>query len=245
MLSNRYRQAELLLCHKKTDGFTLVEMAIAMLVIALILGGMLVPLATQVDQRQVSETEKTLGEIREALIGYAISKGNLPCPDTGTNGTENISGTQCSSIPGGISCGRLPYLDLGLGNSDVWGNRFTYCVNELFARRGSGSTFTLSTAGNDMRVCSTQACTTIYSSTAVFVVISHGKNGAGGINYSTGNTNTASSSGDEQENYDADKDVVTRPPYTGGDAASEFDDVVVWLSRYTLFNRMVAAGKLP
>ena len=232
---------------RTSPGFSLVEMAIALFVIALILGGMLVPLATQVDQRQVSDTEKTLGEIREALIGYAVSKGNLPCPDTGTNGSENFNAAtgQCSTISGGIAAGRLPYLDLGLGNSDVWGNRYTYVVNELFARRSPATPVSLTSAGTDVRVCSTQACTTVYSSTAAFAVISHGKNGAGGINYSTGNTNTASSSADEQENYDTDKDVVSRPVYVGGTAASEFDDVVVWLSRYTFFNRMVAAGKLP
>ncbi|HKU71087.1 MAG TPA: hypothetical protein VJQ51_09620, partial [Burkholderiales bacterium] len=171
----------------------------------------------------------------------------LPCPDTGTNGSENFNAAsgQCSTISGGIAVGRLPYQDLGLGNSDVWGNRYTYVVNELFARRSPATPVSLTSAGTDIRVCSTQACTTVYSSTAAFAVISHGKNGAGAVNFSTGNTNAASSSADEQENYDSDKDVVTRPLYTGGAAASEFDDVVVWLSRYMLFNRMVAAGKLP
>jgi prepilin-type N-terminal cleavage/methylation domain-containing protein len=228
-------------------GFTLVEMSIAVMVIALILGGMLVPLVTQVDQRQVSETEKMLQEIREALIGYAVAKGNLPCPDTGTNGSENVTVATglCTTVAGGIAAGRLPYLDLGLGNSDLWGNRFTYVVNELFARRSPATPFSLATAGTDVRICTSQACTTVYSSTAAFAVISHGKNGAGAINFTTNNANAASSSVDEQENYDTDKDVITRPLYTGGAATSEFDDVVVWLSRYMLFNRMVAAGKLP
>jgi hypothetical protein len=30
-----------------------------------------------------------------------------------------------------------------------------------------------------------------------------------------------------------------------GSTAQEFDDIVIWLGKYTLFNRMVAAGKLP
>lgn len=229
-------------------GFTLVEMSIAVFVIALILGGMLVPLATQVEQRQVSDTERQLQEIREALIGYAVAKGNLPCPDTGTNGSENVNvaSGQCSTISGGIAYGRIPYLDLGLGNSDVWGNRYTYYVNELFARRSPNATLlSLTSAGTDVRICSSQACTTVYSSAAAFAVVSHGKNGAGAINYNTGTQNATSSSADEQENYDTDRDVVSRPFYSGGAAASQFDDVVVWLSRYTLFNRMVAAGKLP
>jgi hypothetical protein len=30
-----------------------------------------------------------------------------------------------------------------------------------------------------------------------------------------------------------------------GTPAGEFDDIVIWISKFTLFNRMVAAGKLP
>jgi hypothetical protein len=30
-----------------------------------------------------------------------------------------------------------------------------------------------------------------------------------------------------------------------GSTAGEFDDVVTWLGRYSLYNRMVSAGKLP
>jgi hypothetical protein len=30
-----------------------------------------------------------------------------------------------------------------------------------------------------------------------------------------------------------------------GSTAGEFDDVVTWISKYALFSRMVAAGKLP
>ena len=228
-----------------TRGFTLIELAVALFVIVLVLGSLLVPLTTQVDQRQISDTEKTLQEIREALIGYAVANGNLPCPDTGTNGTENVTGNSCTLFPGGISCGRLPHLNLGLGNSDLWGNRFTYCVNEVYARRGAGLTFTLAGGGTDVRICTSQACTTTLSTTAVFAIISHGKNGFGAVNFTSGATNPASGSVDEQENYDTDKDVVSRPQFTGGTTASEFDDIVVWLSKYTLFNRMVSGGKLP
>ncbi len=224
-------------------------MAVAIFIIALLVGSMLVPLTTQVEQRQVSETQKTLDEIRDALLGFTAANGYLPCPDTDTNGLENVNtGTgQCSTIAGGIAAGRLPHGNLGLANSDLWGNRFTYVVNEQFARRSPDTPFSLSTPGTDIRVCATSACvaTATLSTTAVFAVISHGKNGFGATNFATGNTNPASASVDEQDNYGTDADIVSRPLFTGGAAASEFDDIVIWLSRFTLFNRMVAAGKLP
>ena len=51
----------------RSRGFTLIELAVALFIIALLLGSILVPLATQVEQRQISETQKTMEEIRDAL----------------------------------------------------------------------------------------------------------------------------------------------------------------------------------
>ena len=90
------------------SGFTLIEMGVALFVIALLLGSIMVPLATQVEQRQISETEKTLEEIREAIIGYTLANGYLPCPDrtsggagtvndTANDGVEDFSGSNCFS----------------------------------------------------------------------------------------------------------------------------------------------------
>ena len=61
-------------------GFTLIEMAIVLMIVGLLLGGMLVPLSAQMDQRNISDTQKSLSEIKEALIGYAMANGRLPCP---------------------------------------------------------------------------------------------------------------------------------------------------------------------
>lgn len=226
-------------------GFSLIEIAVVMFIIVLLLGSILIPLTTQVEQRQISETQKTLEEIREALSGFALANGYLPCPDTDANGSENVAaGGTCTTITGSVAVGRLPYNNIGLGNADLWSNRYTYVVNAAFAQRSPSTPFTLSTV-SDIRICTTQACATTLSTTAVFAVISHGKNGSGAVSYATNATNPASGSTDEQENYDTDRDIVTRPQFTGGAAASEFDDIVVWLSRYTLLNRMVSAGKLP
>ena len=46
----------------------------------------LAPLRAQIDAARVRETERMLGEIREALIGYAIVRGALPCPDVAADG---------------------------------------------------------------------------------------------------------------------------------------------------------------
>lgn len=241
-------------CH---SGFTLIEIAVAAFVIAVLLGGLLIPLTTQVEQRQISDTEKALQEIRDALVGFAVANGYLPCPDratavsagtpTGTNvandGIEDINTLgECSAA----NEGNVPWATLGVGSMDVWGNRFRYQVNANFSRRSPGATFTLSSTSNII-VCSASACgaTARYTNDAVAVIISLGKNGLGAINASTGTANPAPTSADEIQNQTGPSQFMSRTHTQVGSPAGEFDDIVTWLSKHTLFNRMVAAGKLP
>jgi prepilin-type N-terminal cleavage/methylation domain-containing protein len=227
------------------NGFSLVELAIAIAIIGLLLSGFLAPLHVRVEERQIAETRKELESIREAMLGFAAAQGYLPCPDTGADGLENVTGSQCTTISAGMACGRLPHVILGLAPSDVWGNRYTYCVNELFARRGLGLTFTLGTAGNNVSICTIQSCATTISTTAIAAVVSHGRNGYGATNLGTGTQNPAAPHQDEQENYDTDGIIVARTRTAAGAAAGEFDDIVMWLPRSVLLNRMITAGKLP
>jgi len=222
---------------KSQSGFSLIEMGVVMFIIVLLLGSVLVPLQTQVEQRQISTTEKTLDELREVLLGFAIVNGYFPCPDTDSDGAENTNGSgQCSSISSNIAHGFLPWGTLGLGENDVWGNRFRYAVREQYARRSPLSTFTLTTTAPNLRVCTTASCGTTLTTTAVVVILSHGKNST---------TTAGSGSSDEQENSDTDRDFVSRTITGPGSAAGEFDDVVTWLPIYVVYNRLVSAGKLP
>lgn len=217
-------------------GFTLVELAIVMFIVALLIGGMLLPLATQQDIRANGETEKTLGEIRDALIGYAAShsatdtKPYLPCPDTDDDGAENRTGNACTSQEG-----RIPWSDLGAGRMDAWTNRFRYRVTPAFSNSATG--FTLTSVGT-LRVCTENTCATSLASAIPAVIVSHGKNGSGAYN-SEGGTNTASTDANELENTDGDDNFV------GKSADTVYDDLTSWVSPNILFNRMIAAGRLP
>ncbi|MFN3717118.1 MAG: type II secretion system protein, partial [Thiobacillus sp.] len=96
-------------------GFTLTEMAVVLVIVALLIGGMILPLSTQMELRNVSETRKQLNDIAEALYGYAAShvasdgRPYLPCPDTDGDGLENRSGSTCANQEG-----TLPWATLGL-----------------------------------------------------------------------------------------------------------------------------------
>lgn len=227
--------------NKKQTGFSFIELAVAMFILTLLLGSILVPLTTQVERRQISDTTKILEEARDALLGHAIANGRLPCPDTNGDGTENISAGVCTTASG-IAHGNLPWRTLGLAASDAWGNRIRYAVRGEYAQ--STTLFSLTTSTANLQVCETSACTSILTSSAVAVLLSHGKNGYGATNIN-GSTYANPSSADELENTDADRDFVSRINTEIGTTAGEFDDVVIWVPLFTLLNRMVTAGKLP
>jgi prepilin-type N-terminal cleavage/methylation domain-containing protein len=54
-------------------GFTLIEMAIVLVIITILIGGLAMPLSAQIQARRIAETKKTLEEAREALLGYAMT----------------------------------------------------------------------------------------------------------------------------------------------------------------------------
>ena len=235
----------------RSRGFTLVELAISIFIIALLLGSILVPLATQVEQRQIGETQKKLEEIRDALLGFAATNSYLPCPDTDNDGNENIDIVtgKCLTVTPGIAAGNLPWNTLGLmTNADAWGNRFRYVINDRYGWRLAplpGSPLvTLSGGGTDIRICPAAGCAGA-GTAVVAAVVSMGKNGYGATNSQTGVANPAPASVDEQENVDTDREIVNRTISALGATAGEFDDIVISISQFVLFNRMITAGKLP
>jgi prepilin-type N-terminal cleavage/methylation domain-containing protein len=232
-------------------GFTLVEIAVAIFIIALLLGSMLVPLNVQVGQRKISETQKTLDEIKEALVGFAVANGYLPCPAiSATNGQEDRMGGICTA---GKRHGFIPWVTLGVAKLDGWGNIFRYSVTPAFA--SDTSLFSLTTSP-DITVHTRDATGALVSLTNAnsipAVILSHGKNGYGGFN-DHGVAQAFPASGwpasypDENTNASSATTFVSRVLQEAGAAGigGEFDDIVIWLSPNILFNRMVAAGKLP
>jgi len=125
-------------------GFTLIELSVVVLVITLLLGSLLIPLATQVEQRNVSETQKRLQEVKEALIGYAMANGRFPCPAEVSSPPASADRANESTVGPAVNgvCttffGYVPGITLGLSNLDsqgyvldAWGlekNRIRYAI---------------------------------------------------------------------------------------------------------------------
>lgn len=115
---------------RRLRGFSLVELAIVIAIVALILGALLVPLASQLQNRNIKETRDSLHTIKEALLGFAVTQGRLPCPDTDRDGVEDACGG--AGNPKDVVEGFIPWRDLAVPAIDAWGHIFRYAVTREF-----------------------------------------------------------------------------------------------------------------
>jgi prepilin-type N-terminal cleavage/methylation domain-containing protein len=243
-------------------GFSLTEMAIVLVIVGLLLGGVLVPLSAQIDAANASANQKTMAEIRDALIGFAIANGRLPCPalavtpsGTGTAGLE-----PSPVLPGGCAnaAGVLPWASLGVGETDAWGRRYTYRIALEFTRTvpqasfNSGcappiipqyAAFALCSQGN-ITVLANAGGTTLASNLPA-ILVSHGKNGNGAYT-SQGTQLAVGADADEKDNQLTSSGTNTANfSFVSKTPTASYDDFVSWVPANILYNRMVAAGKLP
>ena len=137
-------------------GFTLLEMAIALFIVFLLLGSMMGPLSARRRQQDRIDTKSYMETVREAMIGYSIINGRMPCPDCpdtavgtcGSGGTAN-DGIEdmyvpASSTTGDLECrtsvGNIPWVDLQVDEHDSWKHHLTYEVTSEFADETDGTT---------------------------------------------------------------------------------------------------------
>jgi prepilin-type N-terminal cleavage/methylation domain-containing protein len=99
----------------RSRGFTLIEVAISMVILGLAMTGLLVALSQQLQQSYLLNTRTTLEQANEALTAFVVANERLPCPAVvGSNGLESTIGAgQCTA-----AAGFLPAVTLGLPNLD-------------------------------------------------------------------------------------------------------------------------------
>ena len=224
---------------KAMEGLSLIEVAIALAVSALLLGGLMVPLAAQIDRYRLRETEAALGQALEALLGYAASHDNrLPCPDIDGDGTEDRPGpvaAPCRGIEG-----ELPRATLGVPGRDGWGRTLRYRGND--ALTGPGGMPRPPNTRGALRIDNprtSERLTVGDPEAPAAILFSCGANGhPDDENDATGGSPTGCSN-----------PLRPDPRYAhavpGRAGSGGFDDVLVWMSKNVLLGRLVRAGTWP
>jgi prepilin-type N-terminal cleavage/methylation domain-containing protein len=110
-------------------GFTLIELAIAMVIIGLLAGGGVSIMGSLTKRKARNETIDYLNQTKAALINYADINGTLPWADTNGNGGENA----------GSASGTLPYLDLKIRPADPHRRVIKYALNSSLGTNRSAT----------------------------------------------------------------------------------------------------------
>lgn len=140
-------------------GFSLVEIAVVLVIVGLALGAGLALLNAKTAQARIDGTKARSEAVRQALVSFVSQNYRLPCPAApglvrGVAGynTEQRAGpvgaeicTAASGLvnniggaaPAGVSRGTVPCASIGLPDdacTDAWGMRFTYFVQNTAIR---------------------------------------------------------------------------------------------------------------
>lgn len=203
---------------KISRGLTLVEMAVVLVIIAFLVSGLLVPLSEQFEQKRIQATDERLEQIKEALIGFAIISGRLPCPDADSDGKED---TSCNTE------GELPWATLALNTShsiDGWGTRLRYRVDNRYTTQPlpdepPNTTSNLRVRDRDGNELTDESV----NSNVIAIIFSYGRD---------------QQANDENNTMD---NVYAEDVYI----ENQFDDRLVWLPKSILISRLALAGKWP
>lgn len=234
---------------KKEQGFTLVEIALVLLIVGLIVGGGLALIGTQIDSSRRANTQINLEEAKSALMGFVLVNQYLPCPDADNDGLEDraTAGPRADLCQLGSFQGAVPTGTLGDEFKDAWGNPLYYAIetNDGFTDANTPiTTAALATVGN-ISIDDPETGNQI-TSEAVFVLVSFGKNGAetwASINAGACPAGGQPSGAEEQENCDSDN-IYDRGRVNTESDNNFYDDQLVWMAAPLLFAKMAEGNRL-
>lgn len=224
-------------------GFTLVELAVVLLILALLAGPLTAGLTARLARQAEQRTDEALAEARDALLGHLVRYNRLPCPAKGpADGAEALSGALCTQYNG-----LLPWATLGIRGEDGWSRRLRYIVTPTYADKpltkledGKLEVFTRNLDGAELSLTTT-------TGQSPAVILSHGANGLGATHADGSMLPPPITNSDEARNATTDgKRFYSRTLSENPDApGGAFDDRLTWLSPNLIAYHLSSAGKLP
>ncbi len=187
-------------------GFTLIEIAVVLVVVGLLLSGAMYGIKPVIDSSRTATTNGKLERIELALLAYVMQNGCLPCPadgdmatnsatgnagwshaDTGYYGPNHATNNRPCAAPGGSACnatvGVVPWNTLGIREADMidgWSSRITYAVAQSLTATTGSSMVRTAPASYPAGTLSVNDYGGVSQTTAAaYVLVSHGRDRAG------------------------------------------------------------------
>jgi len=198
-------------------GFTLIEMAIVMVIIGLLAGGGTFVMGMLTERKARNESIDHLHQAKEALISYASRQGTLPSADTDEDGTGD-----------GATAGGLPYLDLKLKPTDLYKRVLRYELNPSLSSDLQATCNALRTGlGGSPSVVDGEGSSTAFPVAAVLVSAGPMDTDENGSNFHAVN------SGSHQGN-----NATGAPNYLRLPPSDTFDDMIVYIGEHELYGEL-------
>jgi len=134
-------------------GFTLIEIAIVLLIVSILLGYTVALLPKRQELKQFRAAEHEMDEIIATLVGFAQVNGRLPCPaipdSVGVEDGDGVVG--CNNFGGFVPVSTIGFEGRLNGDTlllDPWGNPYRYYVSNSDNGGNAGADFVVT---GDMR----------------------------------------------------------------------------------------------
>jgi prepilin-type N-terminal cleavage/methylation domain-containing protein len=230
-----------------TTGFTLVEMAIVLLLMGIVMTMGLKIVTATLNNSAYSDTKAKQERIKVALIGYLRAYGELPCPDNTAGVATGAAAASCAGVTQGY--GVIPWQHLGISRDTVidgWGNYFSYRVANgagTAKNWASKNLFDIDEINKlppllelNIGEKDSTGATINTISNAVVVIISHGNNGFGAKTVKVAaRMPTAGAGVDEITNASSATSGFVRRPVTEG----IYDDLVAHMTPLDLLQPLL------
>jgi len=202
--------------HGDQRGFTLIEIAVVMVIIGLLAGGGVSLMRLLTERKARNEALTYLKETRATLIGLAERTGRLPYADSDGDGLEN----------NGVTIGALPYRTLQVAPIDPYKRPLRYAINpNLGVNRASSCSALRAGLTGVPQTMDADGAPAAFPIAAILV--SAGPMDADGDGNGFDDLSVGTHQGD---NTDGIPNYLRHPPVAG------FDDLVIYLGGNELYS---------
>lgn len=243
---------------KKEEGFALVEVAIALIVMGVVMGVGLPSFLHYLEWQKIRDTKEKQEKILYSVSSFVLQNGFLPLPADPHQSGENFGMSRSAVHTSADLRGLVPFKTLGLPEEyarDGFRRYFTYIGGaphkeevDLSNQASFCRTSPLYPLNVDERRpdggFSKRPPELSAQNPIVLIVMSHGESGHGAYHGMAGSLKQISkleqAGTDKRQNASTSLNIITRAP--SRKAQDFFDDMVVWVTRDNL---MAFYGKMP
>lgn len=226
---------------KAQRGFTLIEMAIVILIGGIMMSLFASALLSYMKKNEIITTQYRLEQIQTALDRYLRVNGRYPCPSDRRLGPDDTNfgrevAANCNSGPfagapsdNGVRIGAVPVRELSIPDEfavDAWQQKLTYAVTQNLARDGvfteDGGRIIIRDGANNSLVTP--------ANTAHYVILSHGRTGNGSFPLGASANRSVPCSANALDRNNCSDTRVFRSTLVNADVEGNrfFDDYVVF-----------------